>query len=540
MQIYDKYAQDVLDGKVVAGNYIKQAANRYLLLKNSGKYTFSHKKVQKVIKFISILTHFKGKSAGKHFILEPWQQFVVANIFGFLNNKGMRVMRSVYIEMARKNGKTAFAAAIALYQLIADGEDAAEVYLAANSSKQAKIAFQMCDNFKKSLDPKSQLLDAYRDKILFSTTNSQLVVLAADDSKLDGFDASTYILDEYHAAKNSRVREVLQSSQGAREQPLEIIITTAGFDKLGPCYQYREVCLDVLAGHKEDDKLGVFIFGLDEKDKWDDPNVWPKCNPNLGVSVREEYPAEQVVIAKNDPSATVGILTKNFNLWCDSSTVWIPREYLDTVIQDVSFDEFVNDTAFVGVDLAATGDLTCATFMRKNKDDKLVFKTLYYLPASCLIEKKDRELYKEWARNGYLIVTPGNVTNYDYILNDIRKYDKDMYIEKIGYDSWNATQFAINATELSLPMEPYSQSIGNFNKPTKELERLIRSGNVIIDNNPITLHCFRNVTIVQDRNNNQKPSKDAYEKKIDGIISICTALGVYLDSPFYAQTVTEE
>ena len=162
---------------------------------------------------------------------------------------------------------------------------------------------------------------------------------------------------------------------------------------------------------------------------------------------------------------------------------------------------------------------------------------MYYLPEEALLTKKNKEQYSEWVRNGYLKLTPGNVVDYDYILDDLLRMDKRFYLTKVGYDSWNATQFVINATDEGLAMEPVSQSIGNFNRPTKEMERIILSGNAVIDNNPITRFCFKNVVMKIDSNGNTKPSKEYKDKKIDGVIAMIEALGVYLLTPQYSNTI---
>lgn len=244
---YYKYAQDVIEGNVVCGKYIKLAAERFFDFMENDRYEFREEKVDYVIKFFSILRHFTGRHAGKPFALQPWQQFVIASIYGFyVKETNERLVKYVYIEISRKNGKTAFAAGLCLFHLIADGEMDAEVDLAANSKDQAKIAFKFCSQFAKGLDPRGRDLVSFRDKVKFEQMLSILQVFAADDSKLDGFNASMYLIDEYHAAKNSGLKDVLQSSQGMRDNPMAVIITTAGFDKLGPCYQYREMCTEVL------------------------------------------------------------------------------------------------------------------------------------------------------------------------------------------------------------------------------------------------------------------------------------------------------
>ena len=534
---YIQYAEDVLSGKIVTGHYIKLAAERFFRLMYDERYEFREDKVEQVCEFISIIHHYTGKHAGKPFVLEAWQEWIVASMYGFyLRGTNERLVQSAYIEMARKQGKSAFASALCLYHLIADGEMNAEVYMAANSKDQAKVSFNMASNFSKMLDPGKEFLDPYRDTIKYERTLSFLKVLAADSSKLDGPNASMYLIDEYHAAKNSGVKDVLQSSQGMRENPMAVIITTAGFDRLGVCYQYREMCTEVVSGLKEDDTLFIAIYCLDKEDDWKDEAVWVKSNPNLGVTVQNKYLKTQVRKAINTPSDEVGIKTKNLNIWCDAEKTWIKDDYILSASANVNLKEYNGLDCFIGVDLSSTSDLTSFSVMIPTTE-KMVWKTFYFLPEAALTEKRFKELYGEWARQGALCITPGNVVDYDFILNKIIEIGQILNIVTIGYDSWNATQFVINCTEKGLPMEPYSQSIGNFNKPTKELERLLLSGVAVIDNNIITRHCFRNVVMARDKNGNTKPSKQYEEKKIDGVIAMIEALGVYLMCPRYDNVI---
>lgn len=534
---YIQYAEDILRGKIVTGHYIKLAAERFFRLMYDERYEFREDKVEQVCEFISIIHHYTGKHAGKPFVLEAWQEWIVASMYGFyLRGTNERLVQSAYIEMARKQGKSAFASALCLYHLIADGEMNAEVYMAANSKDQAKVSFNMASNFSKMLDPGKEFLDPYRDTIKYERTLSFLKVLAADSSKLDGPNASMYLIDEYHAAKNSGVKDVLQSSQGMRENPMAVIITTAGFDRLGVCYQYREMCTEVVSGLKEDDTLFIAIYCLDKEDDWKDEAVWVKSNPNLGVTVQTKYLKTQVRKAINTPSDEVGIKTKNLNIWCDAEKTWIKDDYILSASANVNLEEYNRLDCFIGVDLSSTSDLTSFSVMIPTTE-KMVWKTFYFLPEAALTEKRFKELYGEWARQGALCITPGNVVDYDFILNKIMEIGQILNIVTIGYDSWNATQFVINCTEKGLPMEPYSQSIGNFNKPTKELERLLLSGVAVIDNNIITRHCFRNVVMARDKNGNTKPSKQYEEKKIDGVIAMIEALGVYLMCPRYDNVI---
>ena len=326
----------------------------------------------------------------------------------------------------------------------------------------------------------------------------------------------------------------MESGQGTRDNPLEIIITTAGFDKLGPCYELRTTATEILSGLKQDDSFFIAIYSLDKDDDWKDERNWIKSNPNLDVTVKSTYLRKEVRKAVNTPSDEVNVKTKNLNMWCDSSDVWIPDDYILSNSSSVSISDFsLENDCYVGIDLSSTSDLTAVSFMIP-KDGKFYFKNNYYLPEDALKTKKNKEQYGEWVRNGHLKLTPGNVVDYDYILRDIMSVDNNVYISKVGYDAWNSTQFVINATDKGLPMEPVSQSIGNFNRPTKEMERAILSGKAVIDNNPITRFCFRNVVMRLDYNGNTKPSKEHSDKKIDGVIAMIEAMGVYLLTPQYS------
>lgn len=540
MRPYYRYAEDVLAGNITVGRLTFLAVQRFDAWLLRDDMEFREDEVEAVISSFRMLKHFKGKHAGKRFELEPWQQFAVAATYGFFwRASGLRVITSVYIEIARKNGKTALAAGFGLYHLIGDGESGAEVDFAANSKEQAKIAFDFASKFSRSLNTKKKTyLEAYRDRITFDLTDSKMQVFAADANNLDGFDASMYLLDEFHAAKDNKLKDVLQSSQASREQPMAVIITTAGFDKMGPCYEYRTMCVEMLNGLIEDDSLFAMIFSLDDEDiegdGWQKPENWVKCNPNLGVIVKEKFLADQVTKAKNKPSEEVGIKTKSFNIWCDSAETWIAEKYILSSARKQTLIDFYKsgDEVYVGIDLSSTSDLAAVSYMIP-REDGLHFWVDYYLPEDTIEESPLKEKYKEWRRQGYLKVTPGNVIDYDYILHDLMVADKVCQFRAVGYDPWNATQFVVNAETAGLPMEAYGQNIGNFNKPTKELERMLKSGKAYIGNNPITRFCFRNVKIKMDYNGNIKPDKAKSNNKIDGVIAMLEALGIYLQNPRY-------
>lgn len=526
-----EYASGVLSGEVVACKWVRLAAARFEAWLGRDDMRFDEARVARVVAFVAMLKHFKNRHRGQPFVLEAWQEFIVACVFGFYwVDSGRRVCQSVYIEMARKNGKTAFAAALSLYALIGDGVAGAEVDLAANSKEQARIAFEFASKFARGLNsPKREYLRIYRNSVLFDRMDSKMLVFASDASKLDGYGASCYILDEYHEARDTKLKDVLQSSQADRDDPLGVVITTAGFNKDSPCYKMRTVCTEMLLGLVTDDTQWAFIYTLDEGDDISDEGVWRKCSPNLWITVREAFLRSQIVKATNDPSADVGIRTKTFNIWCDSAETWIPEQYITAAVHRDRLLDYAARGAecFVGIDLSATSDLTAVAYLIEDAHGgPLRCWVEYYLPEAALQTKPLREQYREWARAGALKITPGNVVDYERILADILAYEgAGLYLWNVSYDAWNATQFVISATNEGLTMQPFAQNIANFNRPTKELERRILSGTFLFDNNPITRFCLRNVSLRKDHNGNEKPDKSNPEKKIDGIIATLEALG---------------
>lgn len=537
-----RYAEEVLNGSIVACELIKLACQRFMSDLQRDDLEFRYEIGDKFVKFASILKHFKGRNAGQSFILEPWQEFLAYNILCFYwTGTDNRRFTSSLICISRKMGKSTLAALFCLWFLLFDGEGAPECDLSANSLQQSKVAYEFVERFAKQLDPKMRDLKVYRKQVYCEANGGKINVFAADSTKLDGFNASFALVDELAAAKDSRMYDVLKSSQGQRQNPHLMVISTVGFNLNGPLYKMYEVDSEILHGIKTDDSHFAMIFALDENDDWTDEKNWAKIAPNLGVTVDKKFLREQVIQAKNNPSAEVGILTKTFNKWCSSIQTWISNDYIIKVTEKIDLNDFNSDDTivWVGIDLAATSDLTCLSLLlTKEDDEKLYFKNFYYLPATALTESPNRELYKYWHRTGQLTITDGNVTDYDYVLTDLMKQYNNLCINKIGYDAWNATQFVIKATENGLPMEPVSQSFGSMSKPTKTLERLIRMKNVVIDNNEITRWCFANATIKTDWNENIKVVKGGGpDSKIDGVIAIIMSLAIYLSTPHYSGSI---
>ena len=530
---YTEYALDVIDHKITASKYVYLSCKRFLEWFNRDDIEFRTDKVDKVVTFIARLKHYMGASTDKPFVLTNWQFFIIENLFGwYYRGTKKRVIKNAYIEVGRKAGKTTLLSAIALYALMADGESGAEVDCIANTRQQAKILFDTASYLAETLDPKHKYIKPFRDKIKFATTKSHIQVLSSDAKTLDGFNASLFVEDELHEAKDSRLYDVMKSSQGMRRNPLAVCITSAGFNKYSFCYQMRRTCIEILEGTKTDDTQFSAIYCLDEEDDWKDETVWAKANPNVGITVSYDYLREQVTQATNNTALEVGVRTKNFGQWVDSEDIWISDDDINSVSDTINLSNFVDAVGYIGVDLSKVSDLTAVSLMIPY-EGKFYFLVKYYLPETAMEGNSNVSKYQQWVKDGYLTITKGRTTNYDYIINDIKKWNEVIPIQIVGYDAYNAKQWSNDMTNEGFNMKAFSQSLANFNFPTKELERLIKNGDVVIEDNDLTKFCFKNVVIIEDHAENFKPTKETNQNKIDGVIAMIEALGVYLSEPIY-------
>ena len=524
------YAVDVVEGRRVTCKLVKQTCQRFLNDLNDERFELRLDKIARCVRFIKVIKHFKGASNNKPFVLEDWQTLCVACLVGFYwRGTNQRRFNEAYISIARKNGKTALFAALMIYFLLADGEPSAEVLISANSREQAtRIDFQMVKGFIQKLDPKGKTVKAQRNQVKVAKSTNMMYVTAADASKLDGFNTSACLIDEYHEADTDEVKEVLKTSMGNRVNPLQCVVTTRGFDMSKPCYQLDQYAQQVLSGEKKDDGLFVIIFTLDEGDDWRNPDVWQKSNPNLGITVNQNFIKGELAKALESSAKEIQFRIKYMNQWVESKTIWISDERINAHMEPLSFDSFKDIPCYVGIDLASVSDLTSVTFLWPI-EGKYYFKVLNYLPSDALATKENSVKYREFDMRGDLIIFPdSNVTDYDRILDDIKRINTITPVYLISYDQWNSTQMIIQATNFGFDCKPFSQSLSSFNRPTKEFERAMLQDAVVMDRNECTRWAFRNVLIKTDAHENQQIIKATNMSKIDPAVSMMMALGGYL------------
>jgi phage terminase large subunit-like protein len=428
-------------------------------------------------------------------------------------------------------------AILSLYALIGDREGNAEVTFASNSAKQASLCFKMASDFIKPWTSTTKIFKKYRDSIKLEATNSIMEVVSADASRLEGRNSSFFVCDELSQAPNGEVYTVLSSSQGMRSQPISMVITTASTHRTSFCFDLRQSFIDILEGHNTADNSFCAIYTLDDGDDplTEDPEkraiIWKKSNPNLGVTVQPEFLENELKDAKRAPALMASCLTRYFNLWLSTSAEWLPQNVVSESQKKWEYSDFNpnEDWGYGGVDLAAVGDLTCMSVMIP-KNELFYYRNYYFLPHTALTNSTNKNLYRKWYNEGYLYLTPQSATDYDYILKKVKEINAEIPLVQIGYDPWSARQFINTCEAEGFNMRPYTQTIGNMSRGTKELARQMLNGRVVLYPNPIDNWCFENVGMKEDYNGNQRPVKGgSVNGKIDGIVAMVDAMGTYLE-----------
>lgn len=527
--IVEQYVEDVLTGKKICGKTEIAGCLRYERDKKEALDKGFYLDIpagEMPVHFNHKLKHTKDKWAGQPLLLEPWQMFVLFNIFGWKNANGKRRFRTAYVELARKNGKTAMAAGVALFGLYAEQIPRAEVYSVATTRDQAKLCFNDAAAIVK-ITALNKRLKCFRDSIAYEAMGSYFKPLSADYGIHDGYSPSTVIIDEFHAHPNTGMLDVMVSGQAAREEPLNFIITTAGFNKNYPCYAFRKNAKNVINGITDDESLFAMIYEMDEGDDWTDPKNWVKANPNLGVSVSVDYLEKQVKDAQNRPEAVVNVKTKNLNMWVDAEDTWIlDNKWMESSLtEDNSMLQGMD--CWGGLDLSNVSDITAFVLIFKDDEGRLYLKPYFWIPEDTLKDKiaKENVFYAEWVQKGYVKVTPGNVVDYDYIRADIDKIADEYNVMSIAYDRWNSSQMVINMQSDGFTMSPFGQGYGSMSAPTKEFEKMVLQGKVEHFGNPVLRWMMSSVAIQRDPAGNIKPDKRKSSQKIDGVVASIMALG---------------
>ncbi|MDN7924400.1 terminase large subunit [Burkholderia vietnamiensis] len=532
----NQYIDDVLAGRIVACKWVKLACERQrrdLARAELGDpefpYRFDNDAATRICEFIELLPHTKGRWARtrQSIKLEPWQAFILTTVFGWLHvDSGLRRFRRAYEEVARKNAKSTKSSGIALYLFAADGEPGAEVYSAATTRDQAKIVF---DDARAMALREPDMCAALGVEILqhqlLTDDGSKFLPLSAEGSTLDGLNVHGGVIDELHAHKTRAVFDVIDSGTGARDQSLLWLITTAGSDLTGICYEQRTHVTKILEGVFVDETFFGIIFTLDDGDDWSDPSVWIKANPNLGVSVFVDDMEMACRKAQSMPSAVNNFLTKRLNVWVNADSAWMDmRAWERCADRDMRLDDFVGERCWIGMDLAEKTDFAALVLVFERAGTFYVFPRFYLNEYA--VENGSNSQYSGWERAGHIIVNEGNATDFDLIADDIRRFCGMFDVQEIPFDPAMSRYFATQLVKEGLPLVEIRQAPIFFTQPIIQTENLVLEGKLKFDGNPAMTWMVSNVVVTTSRYNGLKhPTKERPENKIDGPVAMFLALG---------------
>ena len=538
-----QYAQRVVSGEILTCEWVQKACKRQLddlirFKRKSSIYQFNpelldrygrpYRPADNLCAFIERLPHVKGPLASRMIVLEPWQVFILSTVFGWVKSDGKRRFRRSYIEVPRGNAKSTLSSAVGLYMLAADREGGAEVYSLATTRDQARIVFGDAQTM-------ARLSPGFRNRFAVNVgahnmhvlqTGSKFEALSAEGSTLDGLNIHFGCIDELHAHKTRTVYDVVETGTGKRDNSLLWVITTAGSNRSGICYEVRSFVTKLLNRVFEDDSQFGIIYGLDEGDDWTIKDSLIKANPNWGISVREEILTPLQAKAMQLPSAVNNFKTKHLNEWVSADKAWMDMRAWDAGTNpDLELDQFLGQPCWVGLDLASKTDIAALVMVFQHPDTPDAYAVFgkYYLPEDT-VQAAGNSQYEGWSHTGRLSVTPGNVIDFSWIEADLLDIASRFSVEAVAFDPFQATQLSTRMLSEGLPMIEVRPTVLNFSEPMKTLEALVLQKKLVHDGDPVLAWMASNVVAHTDVKDNIYPRKERAENKIDGIVALIMAL----------------
>jgi len=527
---YD-YADQVANKQILANRWIRLAVKRFRKDLKRKVFTQDPERVKLVYKFFSLL-NIQRKGDYEQFRLHPYQAFIILNLFLFYYRKtGRRRFTSMFLFIARKNGKTVFAVALNLYFLILDGVVDPQSLLVASTREQATIALDYAKGILNNSPAIQSRLRPMQYEIRFKDRSSigfMKPVPAIDPDRLDGYSPSSAILDEIHSYRDAKRYEVVTSGQGARLDPITLMITTAGTLVDSFCNTMVENCKAILRGEAKDDSMFVLLYCLDEDDDYNDRGLWIKANPSLGEIVTIEYLEQEYQKTINIPSLLPNFLTKHLNIFTGGSEVWIAEEKLQRANVPYFVKRVEKQDIYLGLDLSSTRDLTSLVGVLEEDN---IFDAIpwFWLPNNSeMLFRKGGVNLMNWIRDGYIYHCQTETIDYDLIYDQIVQIDQEYNIVALGYDPYNSDLILPRLVDYGINTYKFPQTAPAFNFPLKYLEKMILEKQMSFGEDPVLLWNFRNVVLYIDGNNNIKIMKNKSRDSVDGAVSLGMALGGWL------------
>ena len=537
MNYVREYCDKIHSGEILTSRRVMAVYKRLVaeMLDSDAPYYFDEELGERPIAFIETFCKQSQGVLGAPIQLELFQKAFIQALFGFINKEtGFRRFRETMFLVGRKNGKSTLLAGIGLYLLVADYEGAAEIYSVATKKDQASKVLTEAHNMVKQSPELRAVIRKRRNDLYFEATSSKFEALASDSNTLDGLNSHAVIIDELHAIRDRNLYDVMKQSTSSRNQPLVVMITTAGtvreciFDNM---YEYACRIAD---GEIEVDDFLPILYELDAREEWTNPQMWIKANPGLGTIKKWETLAKFVQQAKDDPGFLPTVLCKDFNIRESESVVWLSYSQIKN---PATFDmaDIFDTYAIGGCDLSATTDLTCASLMIRKRGDKTIYVIQhYFLPQGKidrLAEKNTQEApYKVWADRGLLTICEGSRVNFSQVTAWFVQMREEYKIDafKVGYDRALAGYWVDEMKSNSFDMEPVAQGPFTWSQPMREMGAAFTDKLVNYNNNPILAWCLSNTAVKKSGVNNIQPVKITEKRRIDGMVSLLNAWVIYV------------
>lgn len=563
MKLIDDYIKGIQSGKIPSNELVKLAVKRHTddLRQSKNKtypYYFDAEHAADIIQCFSFLRFTKGKWRGEQFYLMPFWAFVVWCVFGWRRkDNGLRRFRKVYVKIPRKNAKTEVLTAIGTIMFVFDGEADPEVYWFATKKDQAKIGWErqkvMVEYLRKETTAVRDYCDTTTYRIFTKKGLGFVAYLGRDSKTEDGAAPSCGIGDEYHAHPTDDMINVIEDGMGSRAQPMMWLITTAGYNPFSPCAQFEKTCEQILRGQIDGDNIFAMIFGIDDGDDWEDPEVWRKANPAHDfIDTLPGFLQSQYELAKTQGgSKLTSFLTKNLNVWTSTHSAWIPDDTYQAAANRREIETLRGKECIGGLDLSSKRDITALSLFFPVQDGlaKPYLLRFAWIPEEEAADrqKKDAIPYMKWASEGHIFLTPGNAIDYDYIYQTItglydtkisRSQEEKLYngpgimnlfrVQRIAYDRWKEEQIIPKLADAGVKISPFGQGFRSMGTPVDELEILFLKSLIEHDGNPVARWCYSNVAMQSDPAGSRKPDKKKSNEKIDILVADLMAFGDWM------------
>ena len=468
------------------------------------------------------------------FKLRPWQREIVNRLFGTVRADGLRQYKKLFLALPRGQGKTTLIAALALYCLLCEGRGN-HLYSASGDKEQAALIFDAAVAIIQADPYLSSIIEVYTGKkrLVYPAGDSSYQALSSESDAPHGKKPSHVFFDEVHVFPNRRLHDALVTGMGKRKERMVVYITTAGYDKKSFCYELWQHARSVLEGHKVDATLLVYLFAASPEDPWESEATWYKAMPALGDFYSLEFIRDEFTNAKTFPYYENVFKNYYLNLWTEQQTAWLPIEQWDSLEATIDPEVLRGRTCFAALDLSSTTDLTALCLVFELADKSFYVLPYFFVPQDSAEKrsKRDKVPYPQWIKDGVVIGTEGNVTDYEAIRKKIDELSDLYRFEKLGVDPWNAQQLANQLVADGQDVVEYRQVFANLSPPSKELERLILSGKIHHDGNPCMRWNISNCAIEQDASGAIRPSKKRSNERIDGVLGVVMALGLATSTP---------